>query len=212
MPCFAEAEVDSKKKTFHASEQDSERVNLLREEYQRQIAQINPSDLVFVDESGVNIAMTRLHGRSPRGQRAYGQRPAKRGKNVTMLGAMGLKGIVAALTYPGGTDGLAFLTYIREVLLPNLWSGCVVVMDNLSAHLVKGVREAIESVGARLIYLSPYSPEFSPIEHCWSQLKTFLRTRAARTYEDLDQAITEAFATVTLQDTLGWFAHCGLFI
>ncbi len=83
-------------------------------------------------------------------------------------------------------------------------------MDNQSVHKVQGIREAIEAVGARLIYLPPYSPELSPIELCWSKIKEFLRTKAARTYDLLDQALAEAFEAVTALDAAGWFAHCGL--
>ncbi|MBP5976734.1 transposase [Brasilonema sp. CT11] len=97
------------------------------------------------------------------------------------------------------------MLYIKEVLVPNLWSGACVVMDNFSFHKVAGVKEAIEEVGAHLIYLSPYSPDFSPIENCWSKIKEFLRSLAARTYEDLDKAITEAFESINLSDILGWF-------
>lgn len=112
------------------------------------------------------------------------------------------------MTFKGGTDTLAVQTYIKEVLVPNLWPGACVVMDNFSSHKVAGIKEAIESVGSHLIYLSPYSPEFSPIENCWSKIKEFLRSLAPRTYEDLDKAITEAFETVNLSDILGWFRHC----
>jgi transposase len=110
---------------------------------------------------------------------------------------MALRGLVGEITFPGATDALAFKTYVTQVLVPNLWSGACVVMDNLPAHKVKGIREAIESVGATVIYLSPYSPDFSPIENCWSKVKEFLRARAARTYAQLDQAITEALEAVT---------------
>jgi hypothetical protein len=111
---------------------------------------------VFVDESGVNIAMTRLYARALIGKRAHASRPDKRGKNVTMIGALSLKGMIAAMTFKGGNDQLAFKTYVNEILVPNLWPGACVVMDNFSSHKVTGIKEAIESAGAHLIYLSPY--------------------------------------------------------
>ncbi|MBP5975942.1 transposase [Brasilonema sp. CT11] len=98
---------------------------------------------------------------------------------------------------------------MNEVLKANLWVGACVVMDNFSFHKVTGINEAIECVGAHLIYLSPYSPEFSPIENCWSKIKKFLRSQAKRTYKDLDEAITQAFESVTLNHIIGWFHHCG---
>ncbi len=175
----------------------------------RIIGKVTLEDLIFVDEAGVNIAMSRLYARAPKGKRAPGSRPDKRGKNVTIIAAMALRGIQGALTFQGGTDTLAFLTFVREVLVPNLWQGATVVMDNFSSHKVAGVQEAIEAAGAFLVYLSPYSPDFSPIENCWSKVKEFLRSRAARTYEELDEAITQAFEAVTLQDIFAWFQHCG---
>lgn len=196
------------KKTLHATERDTERVQQLRVEYWHQIAEVNEDDLVFVDETGSNLAMTRRYARSQRGSRAYNNAPYQRGQNVTLIGAMALRGLVGEITFPGATDTLAFKTYVTQVLVPNLWRGACVIMDNLPAHKVDGIREAIESVGATVIYLSPYSPDFSPIENCWSKVKEFLRARAARTYAELDQAITDALAAVTTQDIIGWFTHC----
>lgn len=199
----------TRKKTFHASERDSERVQKLRDEFWQTIGEVKLSDLVFVDEAGVNIAMSRLYARAKQGQRAHGQRPDGRGKNVTMIGAMALRGLLGGMTFKGGTDTLAFKTYVEKVLVPTLWSGACVVMDNFSSHKVAGIQEAIEAVGARLVYLSPYSPDFSPIENCWSKIKEFLRSCSARTYAELDQAISAAFETVTSTDIIGWFKHCG---
>jgi transposase len=147
-----------------------------------------------------------------RGQRAYGKRPQKRDKNVTMIGAIALKGLMAPVTFEGGTDGEAFKAYIQQVLVPQLWLGACVVMDNFSSHKVAGVKEAIKAAGARLVYLSPYSPDFNPIENCWSKLKTFLRSKAARTHEALQKAIKDAIETITAQDLIGWFTHSCYFI
>ncbi|CAA9558710.1 Transposase [uncultured Synechococcales cyanobacterium] len=180
----------------------------LRVQYWQVIGQVRLEDLVFVDETGSNLAMTRRYARSPKGTRAYGHCPQQRGSNVTLIGAIALQGMVGAMNFPGGTDALAFETYLTQVLLPNLWPGACVVMDNLPAHKVARVREIIEDVGARLVYLSPYSPDFNPIENCWSKVKQFLRSRAARTYAELDQAITDALAALTNRDIIGWFTHC----
>lgn len=120
---------------------------------------------MFVDETGSNLAMTRRYASSPRGTRAYGHCPDQRGSNVTLIGAIAFQGIVGAMSFPGSTDALAFETYLTQVLVANLWPGECVVMDNLPAHQVARVREAIEAVGARLVYLSPYSPDFNAIEN-----------------------------------------------
>jgi len=166
-------------------------------------------DLVFLDETGVNIAMTRLYARAPRGKRACGSAPKNWKKNVTVLGAISLRGVQAAMSVQGATDQAVFLTFIRQVLVPKLWQGAVVVMDNLAVHKDKRVREAIEQVGAKVVYLSSYSPDFNPIEHCWSKLKTYLRGHKARTYEALDEALSTALTMVSPQDAVGWFTHCG---
>lgn len=153
--------------------------------------------------------MARVYARAPVGQRAYAAKPLLRGVTVTMLGALGLDGMIATMTVEGSTDGAVFRTYVEQVLAPQVRKGQVVVMDNLRAHKVSGIREAIEGVGAQLIYLPPYSPDLSAIEKCWAKIKEFLRAKAARSYEALDQAITEALATITKTDALGWFTHCG---
>ena len=155
----------------------------LRTEFWTTIGEVNLADLVFVDEAGVNIAMTRLYARSAKGSRAYGECPDQRGKNVTMVGALSLKGLIAALTFQGGTVNNAFYTFVTKVLVPNLWQGACVVMDNFRSHKVAAVQKAIEAAGATLVYLSPYSPDFNPIENCWSKVKEFLRSIAARSYE-----------------------------
>jgi transposase len=133
----------------------------------------------------------------------------QRGRHVTMVGALGLVGVVAAMMVEGFVDGAAFLAFVQEVLVPQLRPGQVVVHDHLTAHKAAGVREVVEAVGARLLYLPLYSPDFSPIEECWSKIKAILRTKAARTLERLWQAITEAFAAITSQDAQDWFTHAG---
>ena len=165
--------------------------------------------LKFIDESGNNLALTRLYGRAAPGERINEGVPRNRGENVTMLAAIGLGGVSAPMTVNGAVDGEVFLAYVREVLSPTLSEGDIVVMDNLSAHTVAGVREAIEAKGARLEYLPPYSPDYNPIEKCWSKLKTYLRRVKARTREALEAALKEALLTITEADARAWFAHCG---
>jgi transposase len=165
--------------------------------------------LKFVDESGVNLAMTRLYGRAPRGARVIDTVPQNYGPNITILGALGIEGIAAVMTVEGATDADVFLAYVEHVLAPTLQPGDIVVMDNLRAHKVAGVASAINAYGASILYLPPYSPDLSPIEQCWSKLKTYLRKVRARTREALDAAMTNAVATITETDARGWFAHAG---
>lgn len=163
----------------------------------------------FIDESGVNISMTRLYGRAPKGHRVVGSIPQNWGRNITMLAALSVTGVVAAMTVEGATDTDVFCAYVSDVLSPTLETGDIVVMDNLSAHKAQRVRELIEARGARLVYLPPYSPDFNPIERCWSKIKTFLRAAKARTSERLNEAIKQAFETITEADARAWFKHCG---
>jgi transposase len=165
-------------------------------------------DLIFIDESGVNLALTRLYARSPKGKRARGARPHKRGKNVSLIGALGLSGILTQISLLGATDGLTFEAFIAQRLVPKLWAGACVIMDNCSIHKGEEIEQWITQAGAKLIYLPPYSPDFSPIENCWSKIKSLLRSMGARTYQDLAKAIEEAFAQVSLDDIQGWFTHC----
>jgi transposase len=165
--------------------------------------------LTFVDESGVNLAMTRLYGRAPAGRRVVGSVPQNYGPTVTMLGALGVHGLRAVMTVDGATDADVFRTYVKKVLGPTLSPGDIVVMDNLQAHKAVGVQQAIARRGARRLYLPPYSPDLSPIEPCWSKVKTALRKAKARTRATLDAAIAEAMLTVSRMDARGWFKHCG---
>ena len=165
--------------------------------------------LKFIDESGVNLALTRLYGRAPRGERAIGSTPINYGQNLTLIGALGSHGLDALLTIEGATDGEVFRAYTQRLLCPTLRPGDIVVMDNLGAHKVSGIREAIEARGARLIHLPPYSPGLSPIERCWSKIKTALRAMGARTRRKLERAIKRALETITESEASAWFAHCG---
>ena len=153
--------------------------------------------------------MTRRYGRAPRGERVAEGTPAGHWRTLTLLSAMSLEGVIAAMTVESPTDGDVFLTYVEQVLCPRLRPGQVVVMDNLPAHKVDGVRSLIETVGAELLYLPPYSPDFNPIEQAWSKIKQQLRSAKARTLETLHAAITQALAQITIQNATAWFVHCG---
>ena len=153
--------------------------------------------------------MTRRYGRARRGQRVHDAVPKNWGRNVTVLGSLSCHGLEAVMTVEGATDGAVFRAYVSQVLAPTLKPGDVVVMDNLGAHKVDGIRSAIKARGAALMYLPPYSPDYSPIEPCWSKLKTALRAIKARTREALDNALAQVIDTVTACDAKGWFNHCG---
>lgn len=198
-----------KKKTLHANERETPRVQQARIDYWKTIREIAPENLVFIDEAGVNLAMIRLYARSLRGQRAVGSRPQRRGQNVSMVDALTLKGPIAPFQMFGAMDGLTFEAYLMQRVIPNLWPGACIILDNSSTHRTnEDIEAALKSVGARLIYLSPYSPDFSPIEPFWSKVKNSLDTIGARTYQALIKAIDLAYSQVSLNDIKNWFTFC----
>jgi transposase len=198
-----------KKQSLHAAERDTERVRTLRTAFRETVQALDISRLKFVDESGTTLAMTRRYGRATPGQRVVDSVPANYGINYTMLAAVSLTGFDAPWVVDGAVNGAIFHCWVREVLCPTLRPGDIVLWDNLSAHKVAGVEGMITARGARLLPLSPYSPDFNPIEQCWSKIKTWLRHAKARTVEALIEAIKDALDTVTEADIRGWFAHCG---
>jgi transposase len=177
--------------------------------YRQRLATLDLRRLKFVDEAGVNRAMTRLYGLAPKGERVVGTIPQNYGDNITLLGALDQHGIQAVLTVNGATDADVFRAYVTQVLGPTLVPGDIVVLDNLAAHKVVGVQQALARRGARLLYLPPYSPDLSPMVLCVSKLKTALRAAKARTREALETAIRAAMEAVTALDACHWFRHCG---
>lgn len=165
-------------------------------------------DLIFMDESGVDLALTRLRARAPKGQRARGKHPSKRGKRVSMISAISLKEVLTNFNVMGTTDSLTFEAFMAQKLVPKLWKGACVILDNCSIHKGEDIRQLIEDAGARLIFLPPDSPDFSPIENCFSKVKSILRSLEARSYPKLVKAIEEAFSQVLLEDLKNWFTHC----
>jgi transposase len=163
----------------------------------------------FLDESGINIDLTRLYGRAAPGERVVDSVPQPSGPQTTTLAVIGWNGITAPLVLSGSVNGTMFYGYIEQCVLPTLQSGDILFMDNLSAHKVAGLEELARSRGAHLIYLPPYSPDLNPIELAWSKVKSILRRIKARTFSDLIDALKEAFEAITTQDIHAWFAHCG---
>ena len=199
----------AKKKSFHATERDSERVVAARQHHAAEFADIPAERLVFIDESGCNIAMARDYARAPVGERAEDHVPSRWGDNVSLVGAIGLCGLRTLMTLNGPVDGEAFLAFVEHFLVPELCPGDIVLMDNLGVHKKEGVREAIEAAGAELRFLPAYSPDLNPIEECWSKLKSILRAVGARTRDALDRALQSAMAVITAEDSAGWFTHAG---
>lgn len=197
-----------KKKTLYAAEKESEKVQKERVEFWSKLRDIRVEDLIFIDESGVNLAMVRLYARALKGKRSRGKKPLNRGINISLISALSFKKVLASAYIYGAVDGATFEAFLVQKLIPNIWKNACVVMDNAKIHKGEMVRELIEEAGARLIYLPPYSPEFSPIENFWSKVKALLKNAAARSYKDLIDGIVNAMLQVTQKNIRNWFAHC----
>jgi transposase len=193
-----------KKKIPRAAEQDSPEVRERRHEFCAGLAGIDPRRLVFVDECGANTAMTRSHGRAPAGQRVYADTPGP-WDSITLTCGMRLAGAMAGLAFPGATNTGTFETYVEDVLVPELRPNDVVIWDNLKPHKSEEAIEAVESAGAEVVPLPPYSPDLTPIEEMFSKVKGAMRSAAGRTKEAVYEGFASALHDVTLENIAGWF-------
>lgn len=170
---------------------------------------LDPSRLVFIDETWASTNMARTHGRAPRGQRLRAAIPHGHWKTTTFVAGLRTSGMVAPMVLDGPINGEFFQAYVDQVLLPELRPGDIVVMDNLGSHKGAGVREAIEAVGASLLYLPPYSPDFNPIEMAFAKLKAMLRKAGERTIDGLWTAIARIIETFKPTECANYFAAAG---
>lgn len=199
----------AQKKTGHAAEQDRPDVLSRREAWFEGQLDLDPHTLVFIDETGANTKMARLHGRAPRGERLRVPIPHGHWKTTTFVGALRLTGMTAPMVLDGPMTGEWFLAYTEQVLVPTLRPGDVVILDNLPAHKGPAVRAAVEAAGAVLLFLPPYSPDFNPIENAFAKLKTLLRKAAARTVDQLWCVIGESIDAFTPSECANYFAAAG---
>jgi transposase len=199
----------TQKNIARAAEQQRADVKGAREAWIEGQANLDPEKLIFIDETGATTKMARLYGRAPRGERCRAAVPYGHWKTTTFTAGLRAGRLTAPMILDGPMDGDAFRAYVTQVLVPELESGDIVVMDNLPAHNVSGVREAIEAAGAKLLYLPPYSPDFNPIEMAFAKLKALLRAAAARTIPDLWDALTNALDRFTPNECQNYFAAAG---
>jgi transposase len=197
--------LDAQKQTLAASERDEQARNAWREA----AAPLDPQQFVFVDESGTTISLTRLYGWAPHDHRATGSVPRTHGKNTTLVAALAPDGLHEPWMIEGAMDTATFEWYITEQLAPTLRPGQIVVVDTLSVHKAARIRQALEARHGQLLFLPPYSPDFTPIEQAFSKVKALLRGLGARTTEALWEAMRVAIEAITPQDAVAWFAHAG---
>jgi transposase len=172
-------------------------------------AKLAPDRLVFIDETGTSTNMARLRGRAPRGERLIGKVPHGHWKTTTFVAGLRSSALTAPCVIDGPMNGAAFLAYVEQILAPGLKQGDIVVLDNLSAHKVPGVRDAIEATGARLLYLPPYSPDFNPIEQLFAKLKALLRKAAERSVEGLWNRIASLLDAFPPDECANYFRNSG---
>lgn len=198
----------AQKKSVKASERDE----AARAVWRESLTLVAAERLGFVDECGSHTSLTPLYAYAPRKERAVGSVPENRGPNTTLLGALSVEGIQAAMTVEGAVegaaDGVVFEAFVEQVLCPTLQAGQIVVMDNLSTHKSARIRELIEERHCLLWFLPTYSPDLNPIEMAWSKLKAYLRVVGVRTREALEEAIGQGLQTITAQDARNWLKHC----
>ncbi|MGZ3675473.1 MAG: IS630 family transposase [Ktedonobacterales bacterium] len=197
--------LDAEKKTLAASERDE----AARTAWREAVAQLDPAQFVFVAESGSHTALTRSYGWAPHDQRATGSVPRHHGTNTTLVAALAPDGLHEPWLIAGAMETATFAWYITEQLAPTLRLGQVVVLDHVSVHKAASMRQAIEARQCQLLFLPPYSPDFTPIEQAFCKIKAMLRWLGARTKEALWEALRVAVEALTRDDALAWFAHAG---
>ena len=165
--------------------------------------------MIFIDETWAKTNMTRLRGRAPRGERLVDKTPHGHWKTTTLIAALGMTGMRCSTVVDGAVNGDVFEAFVEQVLVPELRSGDVVIMDNLSSHKRQRVREMIEEAGARLVFLPAYSPDLNPIEMIFAKVKQLLRSLACRTRDALWKTMQSVLDQVTSTDAMNCYKHCG---
>ena len=199
------ARPDAKKKSKLAAEAKAQE----RAEFKKKQKTLDSERLVFLDECSINLAMTRTYARALKGKRARVIEPFNRGSNISCIGALSLDGYQAPMMIEGAIDTQVFDLYVEKFLVPTLIRGDIVILDNVKFHHSQKAAELIRAAGAELLHLPTYSPDFNPIEECFSKIKECLRSSKARTIRKLYNAMKKAIDKVSIDDIYGWFTHCG---
>jgi len=201
--------ITRKKKTIRATEQLRDDVKAARQAFEEELKTMHAEDVIAVDEMGCVTGMSRPYGYAPCGERATAYEPACKGTRISVLGALSVDGFLGGMEVTGSFNGDVFEAFIEQMVVPALCPGKIVILDNISFHHMDGIREMIEAKGAKAKFLPAYSPEFNPIEECWSKIKAWLRKKTDRTNDDLRASISEAIQRITSTDAQGWFRHAG---
>ncbi len=192
-----------------ATEQDRADVACQRAQWQAVMGRILPERFLFIDETWAATNLTRTHGRALAGQRLVEAVPHGHWKTTTFVGALRTTGLSAPMVIDGAMTGDLFVAYVEQILVPELRTGDIVVVDNLACHKREAARTAIERAGAQLVFLPPYSPDLNPIENAFSKLKRLLRTAAKRTVDGLWSFLGQALDEFSSDECRNYFRHCG---
>jgi transposase len=200
---------EPQKKTLHAAEQERPDIAQARCAWAAAQSHLDIGRLVFLDETWASTNMTPARGRSLKGTRCFGQAPYGHWHTTTFVCALRTQGLVAPCVLDGPINGVAFRAWVQQALVPVLQPGDIVVMDNLGSHKVAGIADAIETAGAQLRYLPPYSPDYNPIEQVFAKFKTLLRKTAARTMESLWSACGSLLDQFNAAECERYICHAG---
>jgi transposase len=192
-----------------ARERDSNINRLKREQFEEKQPELDVRRLVFLDESGFRLDSPPRYGWAPVGKKSPGKGTHGRWRTMTMIGAIALDGVRGFMTIESGTTSEVFNAFVEAELAPRLKPGDIVVMDNLSAHRNPEARRRIEAVGAEILFIPPYSPEYNPIEKYWGKLKDIVRRLPSKTRELFDNAVASAMSAITLGNIREWTAFAG---
>ena len=194
---------------IQAAEQDRPDVKAKRVAWAEKVPGLDPSKLVFLDETGANTKMTRRYGRAPRGQRLVGRVPHGHWKTTTFVAALRADGLVAPMVIDGAMNGDLFVAYAQQVLVPTLRPGDIVLMDNLSSHKRVAAVRAIEGAGCSVVYLPPYSPDYNPIELAFAKIKARLRAAELRTIDKIERFFGTVHDEFKPDECRAYIRHAG---
>lgn len=184
-------------------------MKIKREDFIDPVEKISPEKLIFLDESGANLGMSTDYARAEGGERAVMPKPFDKGKNISIIGAIALTGIVAMMYISSAVDTMIFKTFAEQLLIPKLKRGQFVIFDNVSFHKSQEIIDLIEKTGAKVVFLPPYSPDLSPIEKMWSKMKEILKRKKPRNKSDFHDAILSAITSMNDNDFEEWYDACG---
>jgi transposase len=194
------------KKSRIARERNEEK----RQAFREAVEAIESKDLVFIDESGFSLSLYQHYGWAARKERLVEAVPFNRGKNLSVLGALGLQGMLSFRHKPGAMKREDVEAFLREDVLPSLLAGSVLVLDNARIHHGGRIRAIVEEAGCSVLYLPPYSPDFSPIELAWGWVKNRVRQRCPRDDKSRIAAVEESVQALPAAFAPHWFRNCGV--